>query len=216
MSDHKFPYITSPEIRTYCETHSDSQGPILAEIYERSLNTHKPQMVSGPFLGRYLSMISKIVAPKYILEVGTFTGYGTLCLLEGLQKDGKIITIEKSNDMINFSSDIFARENLQDRIVDIHGDASEVIPTLDYTFDLVFIDAAKRKYIEHYEMILPKLRPGGVILADNTLWKGKIVSSENDKLGQGLDEFNLYIKNDRRVENILVPIDDGVHFIRKR
>jgi len=215
MPENNFPRITSPEIRAYCETMSSDHAPILEEIYQRSLSTYSPKMVSGPFLGRMLSMISKLVAPKCILEIGTYTGYGAVCLLEGLTPNGQLITIEKDEKMFGFSSDIFKREKLDTQITEILGDAKEVIETLDHTFDLVFIDAAKRQYIDYYELVLAKMNKGGVILADNVLWKGKIVTDENDKLGKGLDDFNQYVKKDNRVENLIIPIDDGLHFIRK-
>jgi len=160
MSLAEFPFITSPEIRIYCEKYSGVHSNILEEIYQRSLKTQKIGMVSGPFLGRFLSMISKITMPKYVLELGTFTGYGAVCLSEGLQEGGKVITIEKNKEMMHFSTDIFERENISEKIVQLEGDAGEVIAGLDYTFDLVFLDAAKRKYIDHYELILPKLKKG--------------------------------------------------------
>jgi len=216
MSNDQIPQITSPLIREYCEAFSSEQSDALKEIEERSKSTNDPVMVSGPFLGKYLSLISKIVSPKYILEVGTFTGYGALCLSEGLQEGGKVITIEKSKEMMDFSTDIYKKYNVDHKIIQQHGDATELIPQLDFMFDLVFIDAAKRKYIEHFELIFPKLEKGAVVLADNVLWKGKVASVNNDKLGEGLHAFNEFIKNDDRVENIIIPIDDGLNLIRKK
>jgi len=185
----------------------------LALIEKLSDSTYDPIMISGPFLGRFLSLISLIKKPQYILEIGTFTGYGSICLLNGLRAGGKLITIDKDEAMKAYSDKAF---NKHQNIEHILGDASEIISELNYQFDLVFIDAAKRKYIEYFDLVLPKLNPGGIILADNVLWKGKVVSKENDKLGEGLDAFNKYIMTHPQVDNILIPIDDGINMIIKK
>lgn len=214
MTHSAFPDITSKEIKEYCKKYSSNQNPSLDLIEKLSQSTHDPKMISGPFLGKFLSIVSMIKQPKFILELGTFTGYGTLCLSEGLVDGGKIITIEKNPEMKDFATEIFGDKN--DKIIQLIGDASQIIPQLDYTFDLVFIDAAKRKYIQHFDLILPKLNHGGIVLADNVLWKGKVVSENNDKLGQGLHDFNQYIHTHPAVDNVIIPIDDGVNLIFKK
>ena len=173
-------------------------------------------MLSGSFLGRLLSMVSKMVSPKTILEIGTFTGYGTLCLAEGLQPGGTLITLEKNENLKEFYNEQLSSIGSDKTIIQKLGDAAEIIPTLNYTFDLVFMDAAKRQYRNYYDLLFDKLRPGGIIMADNVLWKGKVVTDDVDKLGKGLMLFNEYIVNDDRVDNILLPIDDGVNLIRKK
>lgn len=205
--------ITSSNIREYCESHTSKPSNQLNMLYEDSKKTLKLKMLSGPFLGRFLSMISKIYQPETVLEIGTFTGYGSLCLAEGLLESGTLITIEKNPELEKISRPYFSGHNK--KIITKIGDAAKIIPNLNYTFDLVFIDAAKRQYIKYYELILPKMRAGGIILADNVLWKGLVVNKNIDKMGQGLVEFNKHVNNDKRVENIIIPIDDGIHMIRK-
>ncbi len=216
MEENKAYDITSSEIYDYCKTMSSKLPAALKEIEIITATIGQEIMLSGPFLGNYLMMISKVLRPKYILEVGAFTGYGTVCLGLGLQDGGKIVTIEKNAELKDISLSVFKELDLHHKVIQMIGDASDIIDKLDYSFDLVFLDAAKRKYVEHYEMIMSKLNSGGVILADNVLWKGTILSDNVDKLGQGLDEFNKHVKADPRVENILLPIDDGLHFIRKK
>ena len=218
MAENNYPLITSPEIRSYCEKHTSAPDPILDQLEEANSKLSMARMISGRYLGRFLSMISKTVAPKHILEIGTFTGYGALCLAEGLLESGKLITIEYNEEMAHYNRSYSEELGMENKIERIIGDAVEIIPQLEQTFDLVFIDAAKRKYITFYEMVLEKMPSGGVILADNTLWKGKVAESNEDidKLGLGLMAFNEHVMADDRVENILLPIDDGVHFIRKK
>ena len=216
MQDSKYPYITSPEIRKYCELHSKKPDQYLKDLEKKSAITEQTKMLSGSFLGRLLSMISKIVSPSTILEIGTFTGYGTLCLAEGLQPGGTLITLEKNENLKGFYNEQLSSIGNNKTIIQKLGDAAEIIPTLDYTFDLVFMDAAKRQYKNYYDLLFDKIRPGGIIMADNVLWKGKVVTDDVDKLGQGLMLFNEYIVNDDRVDNILLPIDDGVNLIRKK
>lgn len=216
MKDQKYPDITSPQIRGYCESFSKKPPQYLDDLEKKSEVTQNLKMLSGSFLGRFLSMISLIVKPNTILEVGTFTGYGTLCLAEGLQEGGTLITLEKNDNMKSFYKEYESALNKDVNIIQMMGDAAAVIPTLDYKFDLVFIDAAKRQYKNYYDLLFDKINPGGVILADNVLWKGKVVTDDADKLGQGLMLFNEYVYKDERVDNILLPIDDGVNVIRKK
>jgi predicted O-methyltransferase YrrM len=216
MPHNKYPYITSPEIRKYCELLSKKPNQHLNDLEKKSAITEQTKMLSGSFLGRLLSMVSKMVSPKTILEIGTFTGYGTLCLAEGLQSGGTLITLEKNENLKEFYNEQLSSISSDKTIIQKLGDAAEIIPTLDYTFDLVFMDAAKRQYKNYYDLLFDKIRPGGIIMADNVLWKGKVVTDDVDKLGKGLMLFNEYIVNDDRVDNILLPIDDGVNLIRKK
>ncbi len=216
MDERKFNAITPTAISDYCQTHTSPANSVLRDLYQKSYDTGQIKMVSGEYLGRFLSMMSKLIKPQFILEIGTFTGYGTICLAEGLSPEGKIFTIEKNKDLESYALDSFKKLKINHQVVQIIGDATDLIESLDIVFDLVFIDAAKRQYINYYELVLPKLKPGGVILADNTLWKGTVVEESTDKLGEGLMLFNEYVAKDIRVDNILLPIDDGVHFITKR
>jgi len=215
MEEKSYPNITSPEIEDYCRTLSSAPSTYLQELYDRSQNTRDPKMISGAYLGRLLSMLSKIIMPCKILEIGTYTGYGTLCLSEGIQDGGSIHTIEKNDEMRGYADDIFKKAGISNKVKQHIGDAAEIIENIDEIFDLVFIDAAKRHYIKYFDLVLPKMKSGGIIIADNVLWKGKVASDDNDKLGQGLDAFNRYVKESSQVENVILPIDDGIHLIRK-
>ncbi|NNE25444.1 MAG: O-methyltransferase [Saprospiraceae bacterium] len=209
--------ISSPDIVTYCKQFSTPVDSALAELAERTKNTVGQEvMLSEAYLGRFLQIIGLIVQPKYILEVGTFTGYGAICLAQIVKADGKVITLEKDQRLKDFASDIIQDLKLTDKIEAHFGDAAALIEALDYEFDLVFIDAAKRQYIDYYERVLPKLRSGGIIIADNVLWKGLITNENKDKLCEGLDMFNRHVHEDARTENILLPIDDGINLIRKK
>ena len=215
MIEKKYPDITSPQIDNYCRQLCSAPSVHLQELDAMSQDTYDPKMISGAYLGRLLSMVSKIVRPNIILELGTYTGYGTLCLSEGLQNGGTIHTVEKNKELQGFAKEVFDKAGISDKVVQHIGDAADLITDIDSTFDLVFIDAAKRQYIKYFDLVLPKMESGGIIMADNVLWKGKIVSVDNDKLGQGLDAFNKYVKENEQVENIILPIDDGLHLIRK-
>ncbi len=214
MSD--YPYITDPTIQAYCHQYSKSLAPALSALAKETEATGQLKMISGPFLGQFLRMFAMVIQPERILEIGTFVGYGTRCLMQGLTDTGKIYTLEKSDDYDTYSRQAFASSARPQSIIQLKGDAAELIPTIDEVWDLVFIDAAKRQYSTYFELVLPSLRKGGVILADNVLWKGKVVSPDNDKLCQGLDLFNQKVFEDERVDNVLLPIDDGVNFIVKR
>ena len=173
-------------------------------------------MLSGEYLGQYLRMMSMILKPKYVLEFGTFTGYGSICLLEGLQAGGQVYTLEKDATHADISAKHFRDFGATDQITMLTGDAMEAIAEINHPWDLVFIDAAKRQYIKYYEYVLPLMPSGGVILADNVLWKGIVATDNLDKLGEGLHAFNQHVFQDDRVENMILPLDDGVHFIVKK
>ncbi len=218
MTKHKeeFPHITDPVLQAYCEEHSSKPAFITEALESATEATGQYIMASGQYLGKYLQMMSMIIRPKVILEIGTFTGYGALCLREGLAKDGIIYTIEKDPKHYELAQTVFSEAPESGHIKHLLGDAGDIIADLEVELDLVFVDAAKRQYSKYFDLLFPKLRKGGVILADNVLWKGKVGHPDNDKLGQGLDAFNKKIIADDRVENIILPIDDGVNFIIKK
>lgn len=203
----------------YCEVHTSLPSPLLYELERETwLKTLAPQMSSGHLQGRILSMISKLQRPQRILEVGTFTGYATLCLAEGLAPAGKLFTIEANPELAWFIEKYKRKAGLEEQIIAITGRAEAVIPTLEDSFDLAFIDAGKRDYPEHFELVIERMNPGGIILADNVLWSGKVLQdpknyNEDTRL---LDAFNKKIQADERIENILLPIRDGITLMRKR
>lgn len=201
------------KIDDYVVNHSQQEPKILQELtketWQKVLN---PRMLSGAFQGRVLSMISKLIRPKNILEIGTYTGYSTLCFAEGLSKDGKIITIDKNEELETLQNKYFEKSGYRSQIQQMVGDATKIIPTLTQQFDLVFIDADKSNYINYFHLIIDKMKPGGIILSDNVLWSGKVVESLNPK---DLDtkvllEYNKLLNIDKRVETVLLPIRDGL------
>ena len=184
------------------------------ETYQKIL---QPIMLSGPYQGRVLSMISKLINPKTILELGTFTGYSTLCLAEGLQTDGEIHTIDINEELVDFQRKYFDKSDYGHQIIQHLGNALEVIPKLDKTFDLVFIDADKPNYVNYFHLIIDKLNPGGIILSDNVLWHGKVVEKidAKDLSTKAVIEYNKLLKEDSRIETVLLPIRDGLTISRK-
>ena len=209
----------SEEINDYCLKHSDKEEDLLHELARQThLKTTQPRMLSGHLQGGFLSMISMLVNPKYVLEIGTFTGYSALCLAKGLQADGKLITIDTNPETALLAKDFFGRSAHKDQIEFILGNAAEVIKTLPQTFDLVFIDADKKNYALYYDMIIDKVSKGGLILADNVLWSGKILDLEknNDVDTLTIDAFNKKIASDTRVEKLMLPLRDGLTLIRKK
>jgi caffeoyl-CoA O-methyltransferase len=174
-------------------------------------------MCSGHLQGSILTLISKLIQPKRILELGTFTGYSALCLAKGLQANGVLHTIEINDELEDFAAHYIQLAGMQEQIVQHIGDAASVIPTFNESFDLIFMDADKRSYPEHYEMVLPLLREGGIIITDNTLWDGKVLNEEiADEQTSGIIRFNDRVKNDSRVETYLLPIRDGLTVLRKK
>ena len=205
-------------IENYVLSHSTPEDNILAELNRVTfLKAIYPRMLSGPMLGKLLEFLSFMLKPKYILEIGTFTGYSAICLAKGLSVGGKLITIEKNDEIIKFSSNYFQKSGLSDKIELLVGDALEIVPSLDYQFDLVFIDAEKKEYVDYYSLVIDKIRPGGFIIADNVLWDGKVLDKVKytDKETKGIRAFNELISKDPRVENIIIPIRDGISIIRK-
>lgn len=209
---HKMHFI-SQDLEDYIEQHSEREPALLAalnkETYQKIL---LPRMLSGHFQGRVLSMLSKLIRPLNILEIGTYTGYSALCLCEGIQENGQLHTIDIKEELIDFQRKHFDKSPWGKQIVQHLGEAVDIIPNLDLKFDLVFIDADKENYLNYFEMILPKMNKGGIILSDNVLWSGKVLEPihPNDISTKILVEYNQLLKDDPRVETVLLPIRDGL------
>lgn len=206
-------------LEDYILTHSDAEPQYLADINRRThIKMINPRMLSGHLQGRVLSLIAKMIQPKRILELGTFTGYSALCLAESLSDDGLLHTIEYDDELEDFILENFGKSPLNDKIKLHIGDAKEIIHQLNDVFDLVFIDADKREYLIYYEAVLPKLRKGGFILADNTLWDGKVLSEvkQNDEQTLSVMNFNDFVARDERIEKVILPLRDGLTLIRKK
>ena len=206
-------HFISPELEDYIEQHSETEPALLAalnkETYQKIL---LPRMLSGHFQGRVLSMLAKLIRPVTILEIGTYTGYSALCLCEGMQDDGQLHTIDIKEELVDFQRKHFDKSPWGTQIVQHLGSAIDVIPTIDLKFDLVFIDADKENYLNYWELIVPRMNKGGIILSDNVLWSGKVLEplQKNDVSTQILLEYNALLKNDPRVETVLLPIRDGL------
>jgi caffeoyl-CoA O-methyltransferase len=206
-------HFISQDLEDYIEQHSGKEPELLAalnkETYQKIL---LPRMLSGHFQGRVLSMLSKLIRPINILEIGTFTGYSALSLCEGMQENGILHTIDIKEELVDFQRKHFDKSPWGKQIVQHLGEATEIIPNLDITFDLVFIDADKENYINYFEMIVPKMNKGGVILSDNVLWSGKVLEPLNPKdiSTKVLLDYNNLLINDPRVETVLLPIRDGL------
>ena len=205
------------KLTEYCEKYSSPPDEILRDLErETHLKTLAPQMLSGHLQGTFLTWISSWVRPSAILEIGTFTGYGSICLARGLSDGGVLHTVEVNPELTYISRKYFERAGLGDSIVHHIGDAADVVPTLDLTFDLAYIDAGKNEYALHYSMVLEKMNRGGVILADNVLWSGKVGKGLDDRDTNVIEEFNRMVHNDRRVDHLLLPVRDGIMLIKKR
>ena len=206
-------HFISEELEQYIEKHSATEPEILQhltkETYQKIL---LPRMLSGHFQGRVLSMLSKILNPKHILELGTYTGYATLCLAEGLKSDGTIDTIDINEELEDIQQKYFGASEFKDQIIQHIGNALDIVPTLNKKFDLVFIDADKENYINYWNLIVPMMNKGGIILSDNVLWSGKVLEEvqKNDKSTPILLEYNKIVNEDPRVETVLLPIRDGL------
>lgn len=206
------------EIEEYILSHIDDESELLKQLNrDAHVNLLRPRMLSGHLQGKMLKMFCRLLRPKYILEIGTYTGYATLCLAEGATEDAEIHTIEVNDELEDFILKHLHRTKLKDKIHLHLGDAMEIIPRLDCTFDLVFIDANKRTYIDYYNLIFDKVRPGGLIIADNTLWDGKVLETPkvSDKQTIGILDFNDMVAKDNRVEKVILPVRDGLTMIWK-
>ena len=203
-------------IQKYISDNSQSESLILKEL-NRYTNSKVilPRMLSGHVQGRFLSMISKLVNPEIIVEVGTYTGYSCLCLAEGLKKNGKIITIEKDEEFASIAKKFFDRSKYKEKISLLIEDATTAIENISEKIDLAFIDADKVNYTKYYDMLFPKLKIGGLIVADNVLWSGKVTQKVIDDETQSIKNFNTKVKNDERVENLIVGIRDGIMVCQK-
>ena len=203
-------------IHTYCEGVTDDLSPALYDLYrETHLKTMAPRMASGPLQGRLLSMISSLLSPTNILEIGTFTGYATICMAEGLADDGQIDTIEINPELNHISDKYFKRVGIRSRVNSHIGNAKNIIPNLDKRFDLVFIDAKKKDYALYFDLVIDHVNKGGIILADNVIWDGKVITNDQDATTQSLRQFNQKVKDDDRVRSLLLPLRDGLMILRK-
>lgn len=213
-------HFISEELDDYVVAHSEDEPKLLQaltrETYQKIL---QPRMLSGHYQGRVLSMISKLVNPKHILEIGTYTGYSALCLAEGMQADGELHTIDINEELFDFQRKYFDQSEYGNQIHQHLGNAIDIIPELNMNFDLVFMDADKENYINYFNSIIDRLNPGGIILSDNVLWSGKILDTtfkKEDKSTPTLIAYNKLLKEDPRIETVLLPIRDGLTISRKK
>jgi len=211
--------IISPAIQQYCDDHTQPESEVLKKLTRHTFaNVLQPRMLSGHFQGRLLSMFSHMIKPKYILEIGTYTGYSAICLAEGLQEGGRLITIDVNPEQEDNIHRFIEEAGMKNSIQFIVGDAYNIIKTLPYKFDLIFIDADKPNYLKYYNQAMDCLNVGGYVIADNVLWSGKMVDEKSllkDNDTQLLDSFNKHLHNDQRLEHILLPIRDGLMMGRK-
>ncbi len=207
------------ELDKYILGHIDEEDPVLFELdRETHLKVLGARMLSGHLQGKLLTMISKMIQPRHILELGTFTGYSAICLARGLKADGKLVTIEVDDELETIARKYFEKAGLSEKIEQRIGSALDIVPTLSEKFDLVFIDADKREYLQYYNLLIGRLDSGAYILADNTLWSGKVLDKPkaDDEQTRGIQAFNDAIKKDHRVEKVILPLRDGMTLIRKK
>ncbi|MRI00481.1 methyltransferase [Kriegella sp. EG-1] len=212
-------HFLSPILEEYIQNHSENEPKLLQELTrETHLKVIQPRMITGHYQGRVLSMLSKLINPKYILEIGTYTGYSALCLAEGLQENGLLHTIDVNEELHEMQRRYFDKSNYGNRIEQHIGNALEIVPQLDTIFDLVFIDAEKKDYPNYLEAVMKKVKKGSIILSDNVLWSGKVVEPLNpkDKTTKILLDYNNKLKEDKRLETVLMPIRDGLTLSRVR
>lgn len=207
------------ELEQYILAHSEPESDVLAELSRAThLQVLRPRMLSGNLQGQFLKMMCRMIGARRVLEIGTYTGYAAISMASGLEDGGVLHTIDVNDELEDFTRGFIERSGLQDRIVFHVGDACEIIPRLEETFDLVFIDADKREYSEYYRLVFDKVRPGGMIVADDVLWDGKVAALDVklDAQTRGILEFNDMVQADSRVENILLPIRHGLMMVRKK
>jgi len=203
-------------LQAYLEQHMDAEPELLAHINrETHLKVPMPRMLSGHYQGRLLSLLSKLQSPNRILEIGTYTGYATICLAEGLAEGGIIHTIDINEELEDRVRGYFTRSGFEDKINYHIGNALDIIPSLDETFDLIFIDADKKNNGNYYDLVFDKVRKGGIILVDNVLWSGKVLLEKSDKDTAQIQDFNEKVTNDKRAEKLILPVRDGLFMIRK-
>ncbi len=209
--------ILHPDIQEYVEVFSSPAPDYLKELEKETyIKTVLPQMISGEYQGRLLSMLSKLIRPLNILEIGTFTGYSALCLAEGLRPEGKLHTIDINEEYKEIQNLFFEKSDFRNQIIQYTGNAMEIIPGIDIKFDLIFLDADKKNYPSYYKLIKPKLKKGGLLLADNVLWYGKVADPQiNDPETDALRKYNEILANDPAMEVIILPVRDGISLARK-
>lgn len=210
--------IINKEIEQYIEKHTTPEDQVMKALNrETYLKTYYPNMLSGSVQGKTLEMISRMIKPERILEIGTFTGYSAIAMAKGLPENGKLITIDINEELESFVRKYIEESGMTDKIEFIVGNALEIIPDLEESFDLVFIDADKEQYVDYYKLLLPKVRKGGFILADNVFWDGRVLEEDHksDKETKGVKAFNRFVNEDERVEQVILSIRDGVMLIRK-
>ena len=210
--------FSNKEIYNYIDNHSSKESDILYELRrETELKCLNPIMLSGKIQGNFLAIISKLIKPFNVLEIGTYTGYSTLCIAEGLNPAGMIHTIDKNEELLQIQNKYFEKSGLRNQIKQYTGDAIAIIPKLKFDFDMVFLDADKENYVKYLELISPILKPGGVLLTDNVLWHGKILeSSENqDRVTRLIDNFNKKIVEDKSLKTLMLPLRDGISLTLK-
>ncbi len=208
-----------PKLIKYAEEHTSKERGVLHHLNrETHLKVLMPRMLSGSVQGKLLEMISCMIRPKQILEIGTYTGYSAICLAKGLPAEGVIHTIEKNPELEDIATKYFKEAGIEHQVCYYQGKALDIIPQIDEVFDLVFLDADKHNYLNYYRLIFDKLRPGGYILADNVFWSGKVLNQPDprDKEAIGIIKFNDFIQQDERVENVMLPLRDGLSLIRKK
>jgi caffeoyl-CoA O-methyltransferase len=206
----------SEELLQYSQGFTEPESELLKELNRETwLKMDSPRMLSGHLQGRFLSFISKLLAPQRILEIGTYTGYSALCLAEGLRPDGVLLTIDPNEETNHFAKKFIERSPYTSRIKQLEGNASEIIPTLNETFDMVFIDADKKSYCLYFDLILAKVRSGGIIIADNVLWSGKVLSEKKDAETRAISDFNQKVAADKLVTSLLLPLRDGLMLMQK-
>jgi caffeoyl-CoA O-methyltransferase len=206
------------KLEQYLEDYSSPEDLVLEDLYRQThIRFINPNMTSGHLQGKFLELLSRMIRPETILEIGTFTGYSAICLSKGLRPGGKLITIEINDELTNFAQSYFRRAGVDDKITQLTGSAQKIIPGLDLMFDLVFIDGDKREYAEYYDLIINKVNPGGFILADNVLWGGKVINMETtDPQARGIINFNTMIRNETVIEDVIIPLRDGLMLIYKK
>ena len=209
-------HLVSTEIENYIEQFSSKEDEVLANLSrETHLKVQMPQMVSGDIQGQFLEMLSSLIRPKRVLEIGTFTGYSAICLAKGLADDGLLYTIDVNEELQPMCTKYFEQASLSDKINHLIGDARKIIPTLNETFDLVFIDADKVNYTNYYDLVFDKVRVGGYIIADNVLWSGKVVDEKKDKDTLAIHQYNEKIAYDTRVKSFILTLRDGLNIVQK-
>jgi caffeoyl-CoA O-methyltransferase len=206
------------KLEQYLEDHASPEDPVLEDLYRQThIRFINPNMVSGHLQGKFLELISHMIRPENILEIGTFTGYSAICLSKGLKPGGKLITIELNDELNSFTHSFIRRAGADKKIIQVTGRAQDIIPKLDLAFDLVFIDGDKREYTEYYDVVIGKVKPGGFIIIDNVLWDGKVLDKHTtDPQTIGIINFNNMIQNTKDIDYEILPLRDGLMIIRKK